>query len=125
MNEELQQILETNVDLALAHGYTMNHFFSLVEQKGYYMPPEQENLSCHPLETVVLGQLITAPINVEIATNLGVHPAWVDGFLDGYGDGSYNEAYHRLQRNDPLRQRYTEGFEDGPEVEDWIKDMEW
>ena len=128
MREDLQHVLENNIDLALSHGYTMNRFFSLTEKKDHYMCPDDNNLSCHPLETVVLGQRITGPINVDIATNLGVQPAWVDGFLDGYGGSGYDESYFKLHRNDPVRKQYTEGFEDGHEVEDWINELtsvEW
>lgn len=122
MNDLVHDCLETNIDLALANGFKMNRYFSLVEKDGYYMALER---SCHPLETMVLGQKIRNPINVDIARYLGVHPSWVDGFLDGYGGSGYDVSYHTLHRNDPLRRRYTEGFEDGHEVESWIADMDW
>lgn len=125
MRDDIYNNLTNNIDLAIANGYTMNGFFSLTEKNGSYMPSDDHQLSCHPLETVVLGQKITRPINVEIAVNLGVHPSWVDGFLDGYGGSGYNESYFRLHRNDPLRKCYTEGFEDGHEVEDWIIELDW
>jgi len=110
------------MDLAMSHGYRMNRFFSLVSKSGFYM--DNDNPSCHPLETLVLGQEIAGPINVEIADSLGVHPAWVDGFVDGYSGSGYDESYLMLGCKDPVRRSYTEGFEDGHDVENWVADLD-
>ncbi len=121
MNSTLQKLLEDNIDLAISNGYSMNRYFSLEEDRGRYL--FGNTLSCHPLETVIVGESIQGPINVDIANRFGVHPHWVDGFIDGYRFFTKDSDYLKLSPQDPAFKRYMEGFKDGQEVAKWIEEL--
>ncbi len=124
MNTRLQKLLEDYIDLAISHGYSMNRFFSLKEERRTYTV-DKHALSCHPLETVVVGTIIKDPINIDIAKRLGMPVQWIDGFLDGYRYiVGIDQDYQKLNPKDPARKRYMEGYKDGQEVAEWIQNLE-
>ena len=123
MRKAIEDTLKENIEQAIADGYSMGRYFSLVEENDCYMPPSSDSLSCHPLETLVLGQRITDCINCQIATYLGVGLRWVDGFQDALGD-SKDKKYLELDPDDILWKRYIEGYHDGRKMERWIRQLE-
>ncbi len=124
MTPETHAVLEHEIELAVASGYRMNRYFCLIgDKKGCYMAPDQNSPSCHPLETVVLGQPIMDAINIDIAFNLDVQPQWIDGFIDGYNNECC-EAYMELSDRDSFKRSYMEGLRDGRYMAEWVKQLE-
>lgn len=120
MTDDVKNILEKNIDLAISHNYKMSQWLTLIDKKGVYMTPDDNVLICHPLETVLIGHKIVGPINNAIINLLGVSPQWIDGFIDGYSNKKSNSFYSLLSPLDPARKRYIEGYGDGHEVATWI-----
>ncbi len=124
MTPETQAILEHEIELAVASGYGMNRYFCLVgDKEGRYATPSQNNPSCHPLETIVVGQPILDAINIDIAFNLNVQPQWIDGFVDGYSN-SQDSAYMSLPNTDSFKKSYLEGMKDGKAMSAWVRELE-
>src|SRR4051812_22873039 len=71
MTPETHAVIEHEIELAVSSGYRMNRYFCLVgDKKGCYAAPDKDCPSCHPLETIVIGQPILDAINLDIAFNL-------------------------------------------------------
>lgn len=113
-------VLTYEVELAVSHGYCMNRYFCLVPDNGCY---HADKMTCHPLETIILGKPILNPINVDIAENLEVGLQWIDGFLDGYAK-TQDSSYEALASTNPYRKSYNRGKADGHYMEVWIRKLE-
>lgn len=124
MTNQAKGRLEHMIDMALAHEYSMNKYFCCVERCGSYVPPDNENPSCHPLECVIVGQKVTTYINYEIANILRVGIQWVEGFLDGYAGNAVDSKFMKLDPTHHDLKIYVEGYQDGEMFQDIIAEIE-
>lgn len=122
--DDIQDTIEQSVDLAVANGYEMNKFFTLVSRGGRYELDDPRNMTCHPLETLVVGQYINDALNVEVSHILGVSLHWIEGFVDGYNDESWGAEYDALDADDPHLEQYMDGRAAGIKCLRYVKMIE-
>ena len=111
---------------ALSRHYGMSPYFCLISSSDsvkppryghyYYDFPNPKSPVCHPLETVVLGERIWNPINIQISRIIGMPLQWIDGFVDGYEYYAQrtvvkmNSTYEKLPFYDCFLKNYNDGF---------------
>jgi hypothetical protein len=121
MSAQAIAIIQHDIEIAIANNIAIGKYFSLVDEKGFFMTPSQNSV-CHPLETVIIGQKIRTFINQQIAEELNVDLTWVDGFVDAYvGPKGLAEVGKIVKRRG---QTYREGYCDGRKVVGIIRELE-
>lgn len=100
---------ETVLDDALWKAYRLNFHvvpeYRLKNIDGYWMLEEGEELECHPLETMLLGDEIQGTVVEDIASRLQKSVAWVEGFSDGF-----SQQVNNRKNDEEYRQGYAYGF---------------